>query len=180
MAISMPSEHAESATEHVSPLALSALGVTTFFLGASQANFLATTGLIGLLLFFGGLIQLLVGIRSSHTVHATAFTSYGGFWMAYGAMWALPGVAHTKDLGFFFLVWTILAGMVFLGTMRAHLAHVVIFLGFFLTFLALTIGAFTGASIFTTIGGWVGILTAIIASYTALASLGSPFKLPVG
>src|SRR5947207_2765424 len=52
---------------------------------------------------------------------------------------------------------------------------------FFLAFVALTIGAFAGTgSVFTTIGGWLGIITAIIASYTALASMGTPFALPTG
>jgi succinate-acetate transporter protein len=64
--------------------------------------------------------------------------------------------------------------------MRANLAHIAVFLLFFLTFLALTIGAFGSISTFDTIGGWIGIVTAVVASYTVLATSESPFQLPTG
>jgi uncharacterized protein len=182
--VSVSSEHAESAAgAHVAPLALTSLAVTTFFLGASQAGLFSATAIIGLVLFFGGLVQLIVGLwehRSGNAVHAHAFAINGTFWVAYGAaayLKLLPASGH--ELSYFFLAWTVLAGIVSLSTTRANLAHVATFALFFLTFLALTIGAFMGAnSAFTTIGGWIGIITAIVASYTALASLGSPFALP--
>ncbi|TMD46917.1 MAG: hypothetical protein E6I90_05515 [Chloroflexi bacterium] len=59
----------------------------------------------------------------------------------------------------------------------------VVFAVLFLTFLSLAIGELGGGSIFGTIGGWLGILTALIAWYTALAGLlgrTGIFSLPVG
>ena len=51
-----------------------------------------------------------------------------------------------------------------------------------LTFLFLTIGALGGASGMTTFGGWLGIITAALAWYTALAGVlagtNSAIKLP--
>jgi len=188
---SISSEHAEShAGVYSTPLTLSTLALTTFFLGAYRANLFSTIAIIGLVFLFGGLAQLVVGLwehRSGNTVHATAFAVHGGFWLTYGAMLQLAGhigsyaLASGNELGFFFLAWTVFAGIVSLSTLRANLAHIATFLFFFLTFLALTIGAFAGTgSVFTTIGGWLGIITAIIASYTALASMGTPFALPTG
>jgi succinate-acetate transporter protein len=179
---SVSSEHAGSAT-HAAPLALSAMALTTFFIGASNAQLFGTTAIIGLVFFFGGLVQLLVGLwehRSGHIVHSTAFVSYGGFWMTYGAMIQNGAHANGSELAFFFLAWTVFAGIIFLCTMRGSLAHMGVFLFFFLTFLALTIGAFGVIPIFTTIGGWLGIITAILAWYTALASMETPFSLPTG
>ena len=104
--------------------------------------------------------------------------------MAFGAMAYLTPKLFTAsghELGYFFLAWTVVAAIVSLSTLRANFAHMATFFLFFLTFLALTIGAFIGGgSFFTTIGGWIGIITAIVGGYTALASMGSPFALPTG
>lgn len=183
--ISVSSEHADSAAgAHVAPLALTSLAVTTFFLGASQAGLFSATAIIGLVFFFAGIVQLVVGLwdhRAGNAVHAHAFATYGVFWMAYGATAYIAHLPSGHELSYFFLAWTVLAGIVSLTTLRANFAHVVTFLLFFLTFLGLTIGAFIGAgSFFTTLGGWLGIITAIVAGYTALASLGSPLALPTG
>lgn len=176
---SVSAEHSESATgAYVTPLALSTLAFTTFFLGAARANLFGTAGIIGLVFLFGGLVQLIIGIRSSHSFQSTIFTTYGVFWLAYGAMTQTGMKPGANELGYFFLAWTVFAGIAFLATMREHLAHVAVFLLFFLTFLALTIGTFAASSILIVIGGWLGIVTAIIAGYTVLASLESPLKLP--
>lgn len=186
--ISVSSEHADTSAEaHVAPLALTSLAVTTFFLGAAQAGLFTASALIGLIFFFGGIVQLVIGLwdhRAGNTAHAHAFATHGGFWMAFGAMAYLsPKVLPTSghEFGYFFLAWTVVAAIVSMSTVRANFAHVVTFFLSFLTFLALTIGAFLGSgSALTTIGGWIGIITAIVAAYTALASMGTPFALPTG
>src|SRR5579864_3342572 len=164
--ISVSSEHSGSTATHVGPLALSSLALTTFFLGGLFVHMLTNAALIGFIFFFGGLVQLLVGMgehRAGHTVHGTAFTVYGGLWLAFGAMLFYKGNPGIGDLGYFFLVWTVFAGITFLCTWHSSLAHIGVHPGFFLTFLALTIAAFAGGGIFMAIGGWLGIITAIIA-----------------
>jgi hypothetical protein len=185
--LSPSAEHADSAAgAHVAPLALSSLALTIFFLGADKANLFTATTLTALVFFFGGLVQLLVGwkeFRAGDTLYATTFATSGAFWLAYGAM-SIPffgaKTATGNELSYFLLAWTVFAGIVFLATMRVTLAHTAVFLLFFLTFLALTIGAFGSISTLTTIGGWLGIVTAVVASYTVLATLESPFHLPTG
>jgi succinate-acetate transporter protein len=182
-AFSASSEHAESATGvYIAPLALSSLALTTFFLGADKAGLFATAGLIGYVFLLGGLLQFIVGIRSGNTIYSTAFAMFGVFWLAYGAWTQFAGAkgAGANELGYFFLAWTVFAGIIFLGSMRANLAHIASFLLFFLTFLAMTIAAFGSNSTFYTIGGWIGIVTAVVASYTVLATLESPLSLPTG
>ena len=72
----------------------------------------------------------------------------------------------------------------FLGTLRSNLALMGVFLFLFLTFLALTLGELGAGAVWGQIGGWLGIITALIAWYTALAgvlaSSKSMFTLPVG
>ena len=202
-------EAAAPAVANPAPLGLSAFALTTFVLSASNAGFLfskvegATLIVVGLAIFYGGLVQLIAGVqefRGGNTFGATAFCSYGGFWLALGFI-LLPlfsgGTKNIVDLvggtdgaagvGVFLLGWTIFTGMLFLGTLRSNLALMGVFFFLFLTFLALTIGWLGGGSTHTTfvrIGGWLGIVTALVAWYTALAGVlaagKAMFNLPTG
>ena len=203
-------ERAEAAAvANPAPLGLSAFALTTFVLSATNAQFIfkgipPVTGAIalGLAAFYGGLVQLVAGIqefRNNNTFGATAFCSYGGFWLAvaftlsplFGGknLVGLIGPDAATGVGIFLLGWTIFTGMMFLGTLRSNLALMAVFFFLFLTFLALTIGwlagipaSGTGSLTWVNIGGWLGIITALVAWYTALAgvlaSTKSAFQLP--
>lgn len=191
------SEPVAAAVANPAPLGLSAFALTTFVLSSANAGWISAGNVVlGLALFYGGLAQLIAGVqefRAGNTFGATAFCSYGGFWLAFGVILtpafgvvaAYPKAAdlHTA-LGFFLLGWTIFTGLMFLGTLRSNMALIAVFGLLFLTFLALTIGELGGGSSFGTIGGYLGILTALAAWYTALAGIlassKSVFTLPVG
>jgi uncharacterized protein len=181
------------------PLGLSAFALTTFVISCSNAGFIfpavgaGATAVVGAALFYGGLVQLVAGIqefRAGNTFGATAFCSYGGFWLATGfILLPITGIvtnlvaakAFSQGVGVFFLGWTIFTGLMFIGTLRISGALVVVFGLLFLTFLCLTIGWLggLGTSTFTTwvgIGGWLGIITAIAAWYTALAGVLASLK----
>ena len=187
------------AVANPAPLGLSAFALTTFVLSCSNAGFIfprvgaGGSAVIGLAIFYGGLVQLVAGIqefRTGNVFGATAFCSYGGFWLALGFI-LLPGsgilasLAADKSVsagvGVFLLGWTIFTGLMLIGTFRLTLAHIVVFGLLFLTFLSLTIGWLSGAgSTFTTwvqIGGWLGIVTALAAWYLALSVVLSSVKL---
>lgn len=183
-----------AATEEVAaavnpaPLGLCAFALTTFVLSAANANLFSGAGIvIGLALFYGGLGQLLAGMwefRMGNTFGATAFSSYGAFWLAVAATLQFKLIPNETAFGFFLLGWTIFTGLMFIASLRTNLALMGVLLFLFLTFLALTIGALGGGSPFNVIGGWLGITTALVAWYTALAGLlttvKAPFGLPVG
>ncbi|GCE08363.1 acetate uptake transporter [Dictyobacter aurantiacus] len=183
-----------AATEEVAaavnpaPLGLCAFALTTFVLSAANANLFTGAGIvIGLALFYGGLAQLLAGMwefRMGNTFGATAFSSYGAFWLAVAATLQLKLIPNETAFGFFLLGWTIFTGLMLIASLRTNFALIGVFLFLFLTFLALAIGALGGGSAFTVIGGWLGILTALVAWYTALAGLlttvKAPFGLPIG
>ncbi|GAC1518334.1 MAG: GPR1/FUN34/YaaH family transporter [Ktedonobacteraceae bacterium] len=181
---------AVSAVANPAPLGLSAFALTTFVLSAFNASLIPAKGagvFIGLALFYGGLVQLVAGIqefRTGNTFGATAFCSYGGFWLATGFIfWQGLGVGSATGVGYYLLGWTIFTGMMFLGTLKSTGALITVFGFLFLTFLFLTIGALGGASGMTALGGWLGIITAILAWYTALAQVlsatNSAIKLPL-
>ena len=191
---------AAPAVANPAPLGLSAFALTTFVLSMSNAGWIFPSigaggaVVVGLALFYGGVVQLIAGIqefRQGNTFGATAFCSYGGFWLALGFT-LLPGsgilaaLVATKTLsqgvGTFLLGWTIFTGLMLIATFRISGALIAVFALLFLTFLALTIGwiAGVGTSTFTTwvqIGGWLGIVTALLAWYTALAGVLASVKL---
>jgi succinate-acetate transporter protein len=206
-------EAAAPAVANPAPLGLSAFALTTFVLSAANAQFIfkgipPVTGAIalGLAAFYGGLVQLIAGLqefKAGNTFGATAFCSYGGFWLAVAFTLSpffggknlidLASAQGTSDIsagvGMFFLGWTIFTGLMLLGTLRSNLALIAVFFFLFLTFLVLTIGWFagvptsgTGSLTWVNIGGWLGIITALVAWYTALAgvlaSTKSAFQLP--
>ncbi len=89
----LPVQTTAAPTVNPAPLGLCAFALTTFVLSAANAHLLtggadAVKIVIGLALFYGGLAQLLAGMwefKVGNTFGATAFSSYGAFWIAFGA-----------------------------------------------------------------------------------------------
>ncbi|MFF4188912.1 acetate uptake transporter [Streptomyces sp. NPDC001691] len=156
------------------PLGLAGFAMTTMVLSCFNAGLLDTrlTGVVlPLALFYGGLCQLLAGLwefKKGNTFGATAFCSYGAFWMAF---WlyathveaGLPvGLAH-QALGLFLLAWTIFSAYMAVAAHTINPPTFALFTSLALTFALLTIGAFGEAGAVTKAGGWFGLLTAAIA-----------------
>ena len=191
------SESVAAAIANPAPLGLSAFALTTFVLSSINAGWFpagGTTIIVGLAVFYGGITQLLAGMwefRKGNTFGATAFSSYGGFWLALGVVFipgfgigSTLGAALHPALGLFLLGWTIFTGMMFLGTLRSNWALIGVFGLLFLTFLSLTIGELAPSAGAHMIGGYLGVLTALVAWYTALAGVlastsNAAFTLPV-
>lgn len=173
-------------TANPAPLGLCAFALTTFVLSAANAKlFTGAEVVIGLALFYGGLAQLLAGMwefKTGNTFGATAFSSYGAFWLAVAASLQLKHIPNETAFGFFLLGWTIFTGMMLLASLKTNVALISVFALLFVTFLLLTIGAMDGGT--TLLGGYFGIATALAAWYTALAgllaSMPSAFTLPTG
>jgi succinate-acetate transporter protein len=169
------------------PLGLSGFAVTTLLLSVVNAGIIPATdaNFLGLAFAFGGLAQLIAGLfefRANNTLGATAFVSYGAFWLSF-AIGIQTKTIGGAGLSYYLLAWAILTFVFLLSALKTNLALIAVFLFLTLTFLALAIGAFSGGSTWTQIGGWLGIITAILAEYTALAGLlssgRSAFTLPV-
>ncbi len=174
------------------PLGLAAFALTTFLLSLANAGIMKGTGpniVIPVALLYGGAAQVIAGIFeffNRNTFGATAFTSYGAFWMAFAGIFLFPGVATAlgpNSVGLFLLAWTIFTFYMMLGSFRINGALTSVFVLLFLAFLTLTIGAFGTASM-TTIGGYLGILTALAAWYASAAGIlngvSGKVVLPVG
>jgi uncharacterized protein len=170
------------------PLGLAGFAATTFMLSMMNANLVshtALTGVLGMALAYGGIAQLIAGIwefRTGNTFGAVAFCSYGAFWISFYFLVTvgLKGVPLREIdsvLGLYLWTWGIFTSLMFFASLRTTGAVAIVFLLLAITFIVLGIGNSALAGGTSTIngtiklGGWLGILTAIAAWYTAIAAV---------
>ncbi|MGN6444754.1 acetate uptake transporter [Amnibacterium sp.] len=166
------------------PLGLAAFALTTFVLSFANAGIIPTAGaaVLGLAAFYGGLGQLIAGIwefANKNTFGATAFCTYGGFWLAFWYLVSTKGdvAAGGTGVGIFLIAFGIFTLYMTVAALRTTGALVAVFAFLTLTFFALGIGAAAGASGLSVLGGYLGIITALLAWYTSFATvLNSSFK----
>src|SRR5438105_13972311 len=82
------------------PLGLGAFALTTFLLSGHNASFIPDAVWVGAAVFYGGLIQLLAGMwefRNRNVFGATAFSTYGGFWLALGIFVVLLSGSRSEE-----------------------------------------------------------------------------------
>ena len=160
------------------PLGLAAFALTTFVLSVVNAGFVSGSDLalvVALALGYGGLAQVLAGMwefRNGNTFGATAFTSYGGFWLSFAAfVWLFQGKDASGAVGAYLLAWGVFTFYMWLATLRHARPVMVVFLLLWITFAVLGIGALSGNGSITNLGGGLGILTAIAAWYASARTI---------
>ncbi|MCW2523722.1 MAG: hypothetical protein JWO63_2057 [Frankiales bacterium] len=170
------------------PLGLAAFGMTTFMLSVFNTGLLSPTlagSVLALALFYGGGAQVLAGMWEFHngnTFGAVAFTSFGAFWLAYWyyvdhIVGSLPLVEVHKTTGVFLLGWAIFTAYMTIASLRTNAAVVGVLLALTVTFVLLTIGAFSETENVTKAGGYAGFVTAFLAGYASFAGvMNSTFK----
>ena len=179
------------------PLGLAAFALTTFLLSAKNAGLMGSASgdaWLGYAFAYGGFTQLLAGMwefRNKNVFGATAFGSYGGFWIGLG-LWALlvapkatDKAAAGHDIGWILLAFAIFNTYMLIMSLGVNMAVFGVFLTLEITEVVLFIGAFAGNDSINKIGGWIGIITAVVAWYTSAAGVsngipGGKIRLPVG
>jgi len=165
------------------PLGLAAFAATTFVLSTFNADLITDKNLVAvvlpLALFYGGLAQLLAGMwefRKGNTFGATAFCSYGAFWLSYAALakFVAPGLppatAH-QAVGLFLLVWAVFTVYMTVAALRTTGALLAVFVTLSATFVVLCVGEFAQSATTTKAGGWLGLVTAVCAWYASFAGV---------
>jgi succinate-acetate transporter protein len=180
------------------PLGLAAFALTTFLLSAANAHWMNgnATGdaWLGYALAYGGAGQLLAGMwefRNRNVFGATAFSTYGGFWIGlfFWARLVAPTASPSSAFANHDIAWILLAFAIFntymlLLSAQLNMAVFSVFLTLELTEIILFIGNFSNSPGTVQLGGYIGVVTALCAWYTSAAGvsngLGGPVRLPVG
>jgi succinate-acetate transporter protein len=171
------------------PLGLAGFALTTFLLSGHNASFIPDLIWVGPAIFYGGLAQFCAGMwefRNRNVFGATAFSTYGGFWMGLG-LFIILGVGTsrwlagytggdlTNALAWFLFAFAIFNTYMLIGSMRVNAAVFMVFLTLEITEILLVIGFFNishgGTEWWLHAGGWAGIVTAGVAWYTSAAGV---------
>lgn len=167
-------------TVNPAPLGLLGFGMTTVLLNLHNAGMFPMDAMIlSMGIFYGGLGQIIVGImewRKNNTFGATAFTSYGLFWLTLVALIILPntGFIQAPDnsaMTAYLVMWGLFTGVLFVGTLRMNKALQVVFGSLTVLFFLLAAGDATGNHAIKIIAGYEGIFCGLSAIYAGLAQV---------
>ena len=164
------------------PLGLAAFALTTFVLSMVNSGLVSDKAepvVFGLALAYGGIAQLLAGMwefKTGNTFGATAFSSYGAFWISF---WALvmffvkdiPAADAGHAVGLYLWAWGIFTTYMFVASLRTSGAVAAVFLFLALTFIVLAIGDYAKSENWVKFGGWLGLVTAVLAWYASFAAV---------
>lgn len=173
------------------PLGLAAFGLTTLVLSVINAGWIgaaAIPAVLSMALPYGGVAQLLAGMwafRRGNTFAATAFSSFGAFWITF--YFFAPQLAAIKPattehaiLGTYLIAWGIFTAYMFIASLGGTRAVQSVFILLTATYVLLAVGAWAGQDFgvgWTMIGGYLGLATAVAALYTSFADvLNANFK----
>ena len=150
------------------PLGLMGFGMTTILLNLLNAGILYTDALgviLPLGIFYGGLAQIIAGLleaKQGNSFGATAFTSYGLFWLTFVAINFLPTLglseaASTTSIAVYLIMWGVFTSLMSVATFKANVALQVVFISLAILFFILAITDLTDISLIKTLGGYEGI-----------------------
>jgi succinate-acetate transporter protein len=190
---------APTAIANPAALGLGGFALTTFLLSGHNALGATHEPLLpffGYAVFYGGLAQFAAGMwefKTGNTFGATAFSTYGAFWMGLAGwvvlvLWGkVPGTDVTVTLGWILLAFAIFNTYMLLWSTRLNMSVFLVFLTLEITEILLFIGNFNGNKAgegLVALGGWMGIITALVAWYASAAVVANSMRpkpiLPVG
>lgn len=175
------------------PLGLAGFALTTFLLSGHNASWIPDLIWVGPAIFYGGLAQFAAGMwefRNRNVFGATAFTTYGGFWMGLGLFIILgvdtsrwlagyTGGDLTNALAWFLFAFAAFNTYMLVASVRVNTAVFLVFLTLEITEILLVIGFFNAShnpsptynNWMLHAGGWAGVVTAAVAWYTSAAGV---------
>ena len=176
-----PITQIKDSTGNPAPLGLLGFGMTTVLLNLHNAGFYELNSMIlAMGICYGGAAQIIAGImewRKGNTFAATAFLSYGLFWLSLVTLiilaklgWGAP--SNDTAMAAYLTMWGLFTAVMFLGTLRLNRALQIVFATLTILFFLLAIGDFTAANVgFKHFTGYEGILCGFSAIYAGLAQV---------
>jgi succinate-acetate transporter protein len=184
----------KDSTANPAPLGLLGFGMTTVLLNLHNAGFYELNSMIlAMGICYGGAAQVIAGImewKKGNTFAATAFISYGFFWLSLVTLIVLTklGLGAPSDetaMSAYLAIWGLFTAVMFFGTLRLNRALQFVFGSLTILFFLLAFGDYTGAGAgFKHLTGYEGIICGFSAIYAGLAQvlneLSGKIVLPLG
>ena len=162
------------------PIGFFAFGMTTLLYNLHNAEIhpvnMATMGLV---VFFGGLTQFVVGwfeLINMNTFGCTISTTYGAFWMATAVLYLEPANANVVTFGDhnytggFFILWFVFSFTLFLSSFKSPLVCMLLFVSVPINFLLRAAGEFSENKTLSKVSGYEGIWVGALATYIGMAT----------
>jgi succinate-acetate transporter protein len=160
------------------PLGLLGFGMTTVLLNLHNAGLYGLDSMIlAMGIFYGGLAQIFAGVmewKKGNTFGATAFSSYGLFWLSLVALVLFPGIGLASEpvpaaMAAYFILWGVFTSVMFIGTLKISRALQFVFFSLALLFFLLALSEIFNSPALRIIAGYEGIVCGSSAIYTGLA-----------
>src|SRR6202163_1039340 len=168
-------------TGNPAPLGLLGFGMTTVLLNLHNAGFYELNSMVlAMGICYGGAAQIIAGImewRKSNTFAATAFLSYGLFWLSLVTLIVLTklgwgAASNDTAMAAYLAMWGLFTAVMFVGTLRLNVALQVVFGTLAILFFLLAYGDYTNASAgFKHFTGYEEIFCGFSAIYAGLAQV---------
>ena len=168
-------------TGNPAPLGLLGFGMTTVLLNLHNAGFYELNAMIlAMGICYGGAAQVIAGImewRKGNTFAATAFISYGFFWLSLVSLIVLTklgwgAASNDAAMAAYLAMWGLFTLVMFIGTLRLHVAGQIVFGSLTILFFLLAYGDFAAAGPgFKHFTGYEGIFCGFSAIYAGLAQV---------
>ena len=165
------------------PLGLGCFALTTFLLSLFNAGLVPAAGepiVLGVALAYGGLAQVLAGMwefRKGNVFGATAFTSYGAFWLSFWAFVTFyaadipDATTRATAVGWYLIAWGLFTVVMWVASLRTTAVLALLFTLLAVTFFVLGTGDLSHNDGLTAVGGYLGLVTALVAWYPRLAGV---------
>jgi len=160
------------------PLGLFGFALTTWLLSMVNAGLLPATTIplvLAMAFAYGGTAQFAAGLMEfakGNSFGFAAFCSYGAFWWSFALFVQFFGANVTGPaVGWYLLVWGAFTFAMWIGTFALNRALFLIFLALWVTFALLGLSDVLAKPALNTVGGYFGLLTALLAFYLGAAEI---------
>jgi succinate-acetate transporter protein len=160
------------------PLGLFGFALTTWLLSMVNAGLLPPTTVplvLAMAFAFGGTAQFCAGLMEmvkGNTFGFVAFCSYGAFWWSFALFVEFFAAGVTGPaVGWYLLIWGLFTFAMWIGTFALNRTLFLIFLALWVTFVLLALKDLMGVPVLGVLGGYGGLITAILAFYLGAAEL---------
>src|ERR1051326_9295402 len=142
-------------TANPAPLGLLAFGMTTVLLNLHNAGFYELNSMIlAMGICYGGVAQIIAGMmewKKGNTFAAAAFISFGFFWLSLVTTIVLTKlqwvpISDNTAMAAYLAMWGLFTLVMFIGTLRLHVAGQIVFGSLTILFFLLAYGDFVNAS----------------------------------